>query len=460
MLHGPATRSRLEPGVQGERRGLSESGRVSRVGAPSIELAVHEYQPFIENLQRLREVAVSGVASETELDAALNGMAARELRRLVPVQKRRAAGAFFTPTHLTEAVSKELRRTLGPDSVVYDPACGAGDLLLAALRVLPDSVASVSERVLGRDLWSEFTQAARIRLSLEAWRTGSASSPLDCSFSRVRAGDGLSYVRALRSATHVVANPPFGRVRAPSDIDWASGLVSEASVFTWRLLLALSPGARLVAILPDVLRSGSNYRKWRTEIGRVASIEHISLHDQFDSATNVHATLVSLRRRERQTCGECEWTATSSDETVGDRFEVRVGRVVDFRDNRAGADLPYLHPGNFSVGRIDSITDRRNSERMPFLPPFVAVRRMSRADDPVRARAALVTTPYPVAVDNHLVALRPLGGGVDQCERLLDVLADPRTSAWLNWRIRCRHLTVEALRQLPWTPQGPPNHHG
>jgi hypothetical protein len=29
-------------------------------------------------------------------------------------------------------------------------------------------------------------------------------------------------------------------------------------------------------------------------------------------------------------------------------------------------------------------------------------------------------------------------------------LKDPRTTTWLNERIRCRHLTVGAVRDLPW----------
>jgi hypothetical protein len=54
-----------------------------------------------------------------------------------------------------------------------------------------------------------------------------------------------------------------------------------------------------------------------------------------------------------------------------------------------------------------------------------------------------------VLVENHLLICQPIDERAPSCEELLDVLADPATSAWLDARIRCRHLTVRALRDVP-----------
>jgi hypothetical protein len=39
---------------------------------------------------------------------------------------------------------------------------------------------------------------------------------------------------------------------------------------------------------------------------------------------------------------------------------------------------------------------------------------------------------------------------VRTCRELLDILKDDQTTHWLDQRIRCRHLTVAALDELPW----------
>jgi hypothetical protein len=53
-------------------------------------------------------------------------------------------------------------------------------------------------------------------------------------------------------------------------------------------------------------------------------------------------------------------------------------------------------------------------------------------------------------VENHLIVLRPKDGTIGACREVLGILKDERTTRWLNERIRCRHLTVAALDELPW----------
>jgi hypothetical protein len=82
-------------------------------------------------------------------------------------------------------------------------------------------------------------------------------------------------------------------------------------------------------------------------------------------------------------------------------------------------------------------------------PPFVAVRRTSRPGEPTRARPAVVTGAEPVAVDNHLLVVRPHDGALDACHELAAWLRKPESTNWLDEHYRCRHLTVGALKSLP-----------
>jgi hypothetical protein len=85
-----------------------------------------------------------------------------------------------------------------------------------------------------------------------------------------------------------------------------------------------------------------------------------------------------------------------------------------------------------------------------YQPPFVVVRRTSRRGDRHRAIGTIIAGHGPVAVENHLLILQPRDGSVRSCRRLLRVLRSPRTDEWFDQRLRCRHLTVAAMLELPW----------
>ncbi|MFI6652835.1 transposase [Streptomyces sp. NPDC050529] len=68
----------------------------------------------------------------------------------------------------------------------------------------------------------------------------------------------------------------------------------------------------------------------------------------------------------------------------------------------------------------------------------------------------LVVGDEPMAVDNHLIVAGPKSAGIDRCRELLRVLERPETAKWLDERIRCRHLTVTAIRSLPWDSEDGP----
>jgi len=56
-------------------------------------------------------------------------------------------------------------------------------------------------------------------------------------------------------------------------------------------------------------------------------------------------------------------------------------------------------------------------------------------------------------VENHLIVLTPKDGSSDTCRRAIDLLDSTLARQWLDERIRCRHLTVRAILEMPWLDQ-------
>jgi hypothetical protein len=137
---------------------------------------------------------------------------------------------------------------------------------------------------------------------------------------------------------------------------------------------------------------------------------------------------------------------------VGDRIDVHVGPVVPHRHPKLGRWYPYVYARLLPAWGVLDVRNapRRRFQGRTFTPPFVAVRRTSAPSDPQRAVGTIITGERPVAVENHLLILEPREKSLARCEDLLAVLRDSRTKSWLDERIRCRHLTVSALRDLRW----------
>lgn len=136
---------------------------------------------------------------------------------------------------------------------------------------------------------------------------------------------------------------------------------------------------------------------------------------------------------------------------MGDYFQVRVGSVVPHRHKLEGPLYPYIHAHQLpSWQSVEEIAESRNFSGTTFDPPFVVVRRTSRPGDKFRAIGTIITGKDPVAVENHLIVLKPSSNSLEDCFQLMEVLRHPQTNDWLNERIRCRHLTVTAMRNLPW----------
>jgi hypothetical protein len=406
-------------------------------------------------------------AGETaRVHAELNGNAGRIYRERVDLDVRRDRGTFFTGHLLARRLVAPHVDTISAGGVVLDPACGLGDLLLAAARQLPvlgdlrDTVLAWGSRLHGKDLRYDFIAATKARLYLLALARGAAPTteaplPEDC-FPNISRGDffGSSDVFEPEPAQVVLMNPPYGRVDAPADAQWAAGGVSAASIFALEGLRRLPPNSRMSAILPDVLRSGTRYRAWRAAVERTATIDAVTAVGRFDSSTDVDVFIMSARAG--TTTNSSEWwpSPPRASATIGDCCRIMVGPVVPHRHPEDGPEHPYIHarllpPG----GRIRAGQTRRRFAGTVILPPFVAIRRTCRpVERGPRVLATVIEGDEPVAVENHLIAVRPQSGELADCDNLLTMLSSDAVTRWLDERIRCRHLTVSAVRELPWLP--------
>ena len=329
-----------------------------------------------------------------------------------------------------------------------------------ALPVSPDLGTTVRcwERLLrGRDIFAEFVGVAKRRLILKAiargarWR-GNTPPDADELFPDLRQGNALDAHDTDDDFT-VIMNPPFSMVNAPTECTWSSGNVSLAAVLFADCLERASPSTRVVAILPEVLRTGTRYERWRDLIVERLKIARVEAYGQFNSHADVDVFVIegTVSASPRRSVTWWSTRTRTPHGIVGDFFQVSVGAVVPHRHPKKGPWAPFACSQSLPLWeKVSRIETRRRFSGATVRPPFVAIRRTSSPSDSQRAVGTIVTGCEPVAVENHLLVVKPHDGKVRTCEWLLRNLQDPRTRSWLNQRFRCRHLTVAVIRDLPF----------
>ena len=430
-----------------------------------------ELHPGFSSYVRLVEDAAADALRSGEFNTRpswtpemLDGQAAHELRETVPLDVRKRLGAFFSSSTLRAAVvPSDIPETTARVSVL-DPAVGAGDLLIEAARHMP--VCESLEATLdlwgsllhGRDVQPEFVQLAKARLVLLAVSRGAVLIPgnsirLHETLPGVQVGDGLETLSQKRDWGRILMNPPFAYHSVPEEAWWSSGRTNAAATFLARVVECAGEGTQVTAVLPDVIRTGSRYERLRNLVGRRMQRATVKIFGQFDAWTDVDVfilnAVVSDANLQRRTV---DWWRRVEGETIGDHFNVSVGSVVPHRDPETAPERHYLHARSIPIGgEFDvSSSERRGFQKRALQPPFVIVRRTSRPGDRLRGKGTLICGTEAALVENHLIVLKPKDGSIHTCRDVICRLDSDRARQWLDERIRCRHLTVGAVREIPW----------
>jgi len=346
-------------------------------------------------------------------DPAWLGEAYEERLRANPTERRRR-GAFMTPPQLAELAAREsVDRWSGRGvPVVLDPACGTGNLLVAAAERLSARGASplvIAARLKGVEIDAEAARIARTRL--EALLGGGAS--VRRALARgIRVADTVRVPASWLRCDVVVANPPFlGQLRRGTVVDRAAaarwrarlgeavrGYADPAAAFLLLSVRSLRPGGRAAVILPRPMLAAASAQEIRDEVDRVARLERIWMDDRFSFDAGTRVCILSLsvpRIGARATShaltihGEVQatlpwkfwsgrWGAAAAASAGVPALEVREGGRVgdlanvtaDFRDQyyglrgalcddrHAGRGLNALRPRTAAIDRVASRMDR------------------------------------------------------------------------------------------------------
>lgn len=382
------------------------------------------------------------------------------LRELLTIEEMREAGSFFTGQDLA---SKAISKFISPitfSSVVLDPTCGAGNLLIEASRKLGvETTLSATLRAWGSVLWGfdihvHFIEATKLRLIIEALNQGvEQDCDLDDAFeflSNIKVQDALAIKpKQLKTVTHVIMNPPFTIWPSPKDNYWKEGKVNAAGVILDIYLRMLPKGCCISTVLPEVLRSGSRYKGFRAFVSSSMKAK-VEVWGRFNKKTDVDVFILSGLL-------ECnlegiQWYTTENVTcSISDFFDVRTGPLVAYRDPEEGIEYPYFYPKNCPKWEvIKSAVDTRRFSGKALQPPFVVIKRTSSPSDRNRASATFINLREAVAVENHMIVVKPKDGKVSTCKSLMRVLQNQQTNDFLNERIRLRHLTVGVVKDIPF----------
>lgn len=427
-----------------------------------------EYARELESLVAEAARNSGGGQYVRRIEAALDGEPSARSRAIIPIEDLRNDGAFFTSRDLAERLISTLQPQLVGGTIVSDVACGTGNLLTACAYHLPllndvEKTLKLWGRLLaGGDIHEEFVRTTRARLALVALERGAPRSShyvnLEKAFPKITVGNAFDQTEIISQAECIPLNPPFTTTAAPPDCTWATGKVSTAALMLETCVLNAKAGTRIVAILPEVLRTGSHYLKWRRAIERSARIDSVEVVGLFDLWTDIDVFILRLTVGPQDEVSAEEWWKSNNKVQVslkrfGDLFEVRVGPVVPHRDPHLGNWFPFIHAHDlpaWATVNTDDISSHRRFAGTKYTPPFLVVRRTSRPGDNNRAVGTVIRGERPVAVENHLVVLKPRDGLLRTCREGLEKLQCTDTDVWLNERIRCRHLTVPSIGDIPW----------
>ncbi|MEZ8425819.1 hypothetical protein AB6C64_00735 [Vibrio cyclitrophicus] len=382
------------------------------------------------------------------------------LREYLTIDEMREAGSFFTGFELAVSAVKSFQSPITFDSVVLDPTCGAGNLLIECSRrlgvesTLSDTLKKWGKVLWGFDIHESFVEATRLRIVIEALNRGVKK---DCSIDdaldfliNIKCQNALSVCpESLADVTHAIMNPPFTIWPSPKEYYWKEGKINAAGIIFDKYLRMLSEGCNVSAILPDVLRSGSRYEDFRSFCSSLFDAE-CSIWGRFNRKTDVDVFVLSGVVEHSSNSPIAWFKELGEYMRLSEKFDVRTGPLVAYRDSEEGPLLPYFHPRNSPAWEVvTEATEYRRFLGRVLTPPFIVVKRTSSPSDRYRASATIINLNEDVAIENHMIVIQPKDGKLKNCKALLKILKSENTNIFLNNRARMRHLTVGVIKSIP-----------
>lgn len=241
------------------------------------------------------------------------------------------ADEFYTPT----SVTRTLVDLMAPDAPldVYDPACGAGELLTATVSRVRERSTATPVRVEGNALSPESLSLARMNLRLHG-----VDARLDS-----RAIEVLRAPNSARRFRYVVCNPPFNMRNWCDDPDmycWRYAPPPRHNAnFAWlqRTIDLLTPEGRAAVVMPNGAAFSENPRERAIRAGLVEDgcVEGlVSLPPNLFHSTAIGVTIWLLRhplRRPRE--------ILLVDATGMGQMTTRTRRVLTQEEHRTLAEI-------------------------------------------------------------------------------------------------------------------------
>jgi len=183
------------------------------------------------------------------------------------------SGVYFTPAALARTLAEEAVRAARPMAnavvVIFDPACGSGELLKECLRLLKQRERTGPVRVIGWDKSAAAVDMARFVLAWEsrAWLPNQVVI-------EISQHDSLTETNWPSGIDILVMNPPFKswQLMAPPEQDTVSRILGNsakpnlAMAFARRALEVLGNDGVLAMIAPNSLLEGDSGRDTREAI--------------------------------------------------------------------------------------------------------------------------------------------------------------------------------------------------
>lgn len=212
--------------------------------------------------------------------------------RLISPERRHDLGQHYTQPRLAKAMAKW--GVTSPDTVVLDPACGAGTFLVETYQVqkaMGVNHDQILRQTFGNDLDSFAVHLASINLATQRVKhglnhpliregDGFTLAPGTVNMLHVLAQDGVSEDVPLVRPDLIIANPPYARATM-NESAYLAHLVSLGltqrpattgiNIAAWFVMLGVAlakPSAKLAFVLPSAVLQNENLAEWRAWLRR------------------------------------------------------------------------------------------------------------------------------------------------------------------------------------------------